>query len=96
MFSIHIELSKLDSIKTQMDYDATNLYPSAMWDENSVYPKVETGFTFMPKMNIVYVEAFNNQSFNQDGDESAILKKNITILLILYFNTFQLDKKLKS
>ena len=25
-------------------------------------------------MNNVYVEAFNNQTFNQDGDESAILR----------------------
>ena len=25
-------------------------------------------------MNDVHVEAFKNQSFNQDGDESAILK----------------------
>ena len=40
------ELSKLDSNKTQMDYEATSLYPSAMWDENSVYPKIETGFSF--------------------------------------------------
>ena len=28
--SIHKELSKLDSNKTQMDFDATSLYPSAM------------------------------------------------------------------
>ena len=27
-----------------------------------------------PHMNNVYVEAFNNQTFNQDGDESAILR----------------------
>ena len=70
---IHKELSKLDSNKTQMDFDATSFYPSAMWDENSVYPKIETGFAFKPHMNDVYVEAFNNQSFNEDGDESAIL-----------------------
>ena len=38
MLSIHKELSKLDSNKTQMDFDATSLYPSAMWDQNSVYP----------------------------------------------------------
>ena len=57
-----------------MDFDATNLYPSAMWDENSVYPKSETGFAFKPQKNNVYVEAFNNQSFNQDGDESAIFR----------------------
>ena len=34
MLPIHKELSKLDSNKTQMDYDATSLYPSAMWDKN--------------------------------------------------------------
>ena len=71
--SIHKELSKLDSNKTQMDFDAKSLYPSAMWDEKSVYPKIETGFAFKPHMNYVYVEAFNNQTFNEDGDESAML-----------------------
>ena len=70
---IHKELSKLDSNKTQMSYDATSLYPSAMWDCNSVYPKIETGFVFKPHMNKTYVEAFNSQTFNEDGDESGIL-----------------------
>ena len=73
MLPIHKKLSKLNSKKTQMDYDATSLYPNAMWDENSVYPKIKSGFAFRPHMNGVYVEAFNNQTFNQDGDESAIL-----------------------
>ena len=79
MISIHKELSKLDSKKTQMDFDATSFYPSAMWDEKSVYPKIETGFDFKPHMNKTYVEAFNNQTFNEDGDES-------TILTIKYYN----------
>ena len=56
-----------------MDFDATSLYPSAMWDEKSVYPKIESGFAFKLNMNDVYVEAFNNQTFNKDYDESAIL-----------------------
>ena len=73
MLSIHKELSKLNSNKTQMDFDATSLYPVAMWDEKSVYPKIESGFVFKPDMNDVYVEAFNNESFNEDGDESAII-----------------------
>ena len=73
MLPIHKELSKLDSNKTQMDFDATSLYPSAIWDQNSVYPKIETGCAFKPHMNKTYVEAFSNQSFNEDGDESAIL-----------------------
>ena len=29
-----------------MDSDATSLYASAMWDEKSVCPKIETGFAF--------------------------------------------------
>ena len=37
-----------------------------MKDEKSVYPEVETVFTFKPHMNDVNVEAFNNQSFNQN------------------------------
>ena len=37
MLPIHKELSKINSSNTQMDYDATSLYPSVMWDENSVY-----------------------------------------------------------
>ena len=73
MLTFHKELAKLISNKTQMDFDNTSLYPSAMWDENSVYPKIETGFAFKPDMNDVYVEAFNNQTFNEDADESAIL-----------------------
>ena len=64
----------VDSNKTQMDYDATSLYPSALWDEKSVYLKIETGFAFKPDMNDVFVEAFNNQLFNQYGEESAILR----------------------
>ena len=27
-----------------MDFDATSPYPSAMWDEKSVYFKTESGF----------------------------------------------------
>ena len=57
-----------------MDSDATSLHPSAVWDEKSVYPKIERGFALKPHMKDVYVELFNNQSFNQDGNESAILR----------------------
>ena len=71
---IHKKLQKLDVNDVMTDFDATSLYPSAMWDEKSVYPKIETGFAFKPHMNDVYVEAFNNQTFNEDGDESAILR----------------------
>ena len=51
MLPIQKELSKLNSNKTQVDFGATNLCPSAMWDKNSVYPKIESGFCFKPHMN---------------------------------------------
>ena len=71
---IHKKLHKLNLNDVMMDFDATSLYPSAMWDQNSVYPKKESGFAFKPHMKNVYVEAFNNQIFNQDDDDSAILR----------------------
>ena len=58
-----------------MNFDATSLYPSAMWDEKSVYPKIEVGFVFKPHMNFIYVEVFNSQICNPNGNESAIWKK---------------------
>ena len=51
--SIHKKLQKLDHNDVMMDFDATSLYPSAMWDEKSVYPKIESAFAFQPHMNNV-------------------------------------------
>ena len=45
-----------------------------MWDEKSAYPKIETGFAFKPHMNITYVDVVNNQTVNENGNESAILR----------------------
>ena len=71
--AIHKKLQKLNLNEVTMDFDATSLYPSAMWHENSVYPKIETGFAFKPHMNKTNVHAFKNQTFNQDGNEAAKL-----------------------
>ena len=95
MLPIHKELSKLDSNKTQMDFDATSLYPSAMWDENSVYPERETGFAFNSDMNDVFVEAFNNQTFNQVGDESAIVTNQYYNPPDLLFQILPVQEKVK-
>ena len=37
---IHEHLQKLNPNDAMMDFDASYLYPSAMWDKNSVYPKM--------------------------------------------------------
>ena len=96
MLPIHKALSKLDSNKTQMNFDATSLYPSAIWDEKSVYPKIETGFAFKLHMNDVYVEAFNNQTFNEDGGESAILTKKYYNPPYLIFQHLPVKEKIKN
>ena len=79
-----------------MDFDATSLYPSAMWDENSVYPKIEPGFAFKNHMNKTYVDAFNNQSFNEDVDESAILRIKYYIPPDLIFQHLPVKEKFKN
>ena len=42
-----------------------------MWDEKSIYPKIETGYAFNKNMNDELVEKFNGVKFTQG---SAILK----------------------
>ena len=78
-----------------MDFDASSLYPSAMWDEKTIYPKIETGFAFKPHMNKTYVDAFNNQTFNQDGKEPAILKVKFYNPPILIFQHLPVKEKVK-
>ena len=56
-----------------------------MWVDQSVYPKIEIGSAFKPYLNDIFVEAFKNQTFNQDGNESAILKLNYYNLPRLIF-----------
>ena len=94
--AIHKKLQKLNLNDVMMDFDATSLYPSAMWDENSVYPKIETGFAFEPYMNSIYVEAFNNQTFNQDGEESAILRIKYYNPSNLIFQHLPVEEKVKN
>ena len=46
-----------------VDFDATSLYPSAMWEEQSIYPKNETHYAFTSEMNDGNVRDFNTQNF---------------------------------
>ena len=44
-----------------------------MWDEKSIYPRIETGFAFTPDKNNELVENFTTRTFNQGN---AILEKD--------------------
>ena len=45
------KLKKLDINDVLMNFDATSLYPSVMWDNESIYPRIETGYCFTTDMN---------------------------------------------
>ena len=68
---IHQLIKQLKIIELLWDFDCVSLYPSAMWDKKSIYPKIETGYPYTIDMNNDLVEKFNNGKFNQ---RSALLK----------------------
>ena len=68
---LHKLLKRIELVHLLWDFDAVSLYPSAMWDEKSIYPRIETGYAFTTDMNNELVEKFNIQTFTQG---SAILK----------------------
>ena len=67
---ISMKMKEFNRDDLLMAFDATSLYPSAMYDENSIYPKIETGYVFTEDMNDELVNEFNTQTFIK----SAILK----------------------
>ena len=69
-------MKRIELIHLLWDFDAVSLCPSTMWDENSIYPRVETGYAYTNDMNIELVEKFNNQTFTQGS----------AILMIKYYN----------
>ena len=69
-----IKQSKLDELL--WGFDAVSLYPSAMWDENSMYPRIGTGYAFTRDMNDELVEKIYN------GNST----KGIGILKIIFYN----------
>ena len=68
---IHQFLQRLSLIDLMWDCDCVSLYPSAMWDKKSIYPRIETGYAVTKDMIDVLVEMFNNQTFTKGY---AILK----------------------
>ena len=64
-----IKQIKLDELL--WGYDANSLYPSAMWDETSIYPRIETGHAYTIDTNDELVEKIKTVNFTQS---SAIFK----------------------
>ena len=92
---LHKSIQRIELIHLLWDFDAVSLYPSAMWDENSIYPRIETGYAFKPHLNNELVEKFNNQTFTQG---SAILKikyYNSRDLIVQHLPVKEKEKKIE-
>ena len=77
------------------DYDANSSYPSAMWDEIGIYPRIENCYAFTPDMNDKLVKKFNTGNFTK---RSAILKINYynpKNLIAQYLPVKSVKRKLK-
>ena len=92
---IHRLIKQIKLVELLWDFDATSLYPSAMWDEKSIYPRIETGYAFKSHMNDEFVNKFNNQTFTRG---SAILKikyYNPKNLIVQHLPVKEKEKKLE-
>ena len=66
-----------------------------MWDEKSIYPRIETGYAFTRDINDEFVEKFNAGNFNQG---SAILKikyYNPKSLIVQHIHIKEKEKKIE-
>ena len=92
---IHKLLQQLSLVDLLWGYDCVSLYSSAMWDKNSKYPRIETGYVFTKDMNAELVEKFNSVDFTQG---SAILKikyYNPKNLIVQHLPVKEREKKIE-
>ena len=85
---ISMKLKQLNRDDLLMAFDATSLYPSAMYDINSIYPRIETGYAFTSDMNDKLVKVFNNQTFTKLDSAFVPSEERMAsaILKIKYYN----------
>ena len=92
---LHEIIKRIELIHLIWDFDAVWLYPSAMWDEKSIHPRIETGYAFTRDMNDELVENFLNQTFTKG---SAILKVkyyNPKTLIVQHLPVKEKEKKIE-
>ena len=92
---IHTFLQQLSLNYLLWDFDAMSLYPSAMSDEKSIYPKIETGYAYTKDMNDELVEKFSNQRFTQGCEISKIKHSNPKYLIVQHLPVREKVKILK-
>ena len=64
---LHIltKLRKLELADVLWDFGTTSLYPSAMWDEKLIHPKIETGYASTPDLNDEFARKSNTRKLTE-------------------------------
>ena len=92
---IHKLLKQIELAHLLWDFDANSLYPSAMWDENSKYPRIETGYAYTRDMNDELVEKFNNQTFSKGSAFLKIKYYNPKNVIVQHLPIKEREKKIE-
>ena len=92
---LHKLIKQIELIHLLWDFDAVSLYPSAMWDEKSIYPRIDTGYAFTRDMNDELVEKFNNQTFTQGSAIIKIKYYNPKNLIVQHLPIKEKEKKIE-
>ena len=93
---LHKIIKRIELIHLLWDFDAVSLYPSAMWDEKSIYLRIETAYAYTRDMNDELVEKFINQTFTRGSVILKIKYYNPRDLIVQHFPIKERVKKLKS
>ena len=91
-FPIQNILQELGLNDLLWDFDAVSLYPSAMSDEKSIYPRIGTGYAFTPDMNDELVEKLNTHTFTQGNAIIKIKYYNLKNLIVQHFPVKEREK----
>ena len=92
---LHQLIKQIKLIELLWDFDCVSLYPSVMWDEKSIYPRIETGYAFTRDMNDELVEKFNNQTFTQGSSFLKIKYFNQRDLIVQHLPVKEKEKKIE-
>ena len=88
-----IKQIKLDDLL--WDFDAVSLYPSAMWDENNIYPRIERGNADTPDTNEKFKKKYNTGSFTKGSATLEIKYYNPRNLIVQHLPVKEHEKKIE-
>ena len=93
---IHQLIKLLKIFELLWDFDCVSLYPSTMWDEKSVYWRIEMRYAYTEGMKEEFVEKFNTQIFNQGSAILRIKYYNPKNLIVQHLPVKKKEKKIEN